>query len=37
MTRPAHAPVLVFADADVEQAAKLLAASKFWNTGQVCA
>ncbi|MBN8605535.1 MAG: NAD-dependent succinate-semialdehyde dehydrogenase [Caulobacterales bacterium] len=31
-----HAPVLVFADADVERAAALLAAAKFRNAGQVC-
>ncbi len=31
-----HAPVLVFADADVERAAKTLAAAKFRNAGQVC-
>lgn len=31
-----HAPALVFADADLDEAAKLLAASKFRNAGQVC-
>ncbi len=31
-----HAPAIVFADADVERAAKLLAAAKFRNAGQVC-
>ncbi len=31
-----HAPALVFADADVETAAKTLAAFKFRNAGQVC-
>jgi succinate-semialdehyde dehydrogenase/glutarate-semialdehyde dehydrogenase len=31
-----HAPVLVFADADVEQAAELAARGKFRNNGQVC-
>ncbi|WP_226781720.1 NAD-dependent succinate-semialdehyde dehydrogenase [Oceaniglobus trochenteri] len=31
-----HAPVLVFADADVERAAKQSAAAKFRNAGQVC-
>ena len=31
-----HAPALVFDDADVEQAARLLAGSKFRNAGQVC-
>ena len=31
-----HAPVIVCADADIEQAASLLAASKFRNAGQVC-
>lgn len=31
-----HAPVLVFADADVERAAKMCAAGKFRNAGQVC-
>jgi len=31
-----HAPVLVFDDADIEQAAKLLAGFKFRNAGQVC-
>ena len=31
-----HAPVLVFADADVEAAAQLAARGKFRNAGQVC-
>ena len=31
-----HAPVIVFEDADVEHAAKLLAASKYRNAGQIC-
>lgn len=31
-----HAPVLVFADADIDQAASTLAAAKFRNAGQVC-
>jgi succinate-semialdehyde dehydrogenase/glutarate-semialdehyde dehydrogenase len=31
-----HAPVLVFEDADLETASKLLAASKLRNAGQVC-
>jgi len=31
-----HAPAIVFADADVDQAAKLLGMSKFRNAGQVC-
>ena len=31
-----HAPALVFDDADVEQAARLLVGSKFRNAGQVC-
>lgn len=31
-----HAPVLVFDDVDVEHAAKMLAAFKFRNAGQVC-
>ncbi|MBL4930024.1 NAD-dependent succinate-semialdehyde dehydrogenase [Fuscibacter oryzae] len=31
-----HAPVLVFADADVDQAVATLAAAKFRNAGQVC-
>ncbi|PLZ03911.1 NAD-dependent succinate-semialdehyde dehydrogenase [Burkholderia sp. WAC0059] len=31
-----HAPVLVFADADLPRAAKLLAGAKFRNAGQVC-
>src|SRR5262249_45326886 len=32
-----HAPVLVFPDADIEIAAQACVASKFRNTGQVCA
>ena len=31
-----HAPVLVFADADIAKAAKMTAAHKFRNAGQVC-
>lgn len=31
-----HAPALVFDDADIEQAAKMLAGAKFRNAGQVC-
>ncbi|MFX1767572.1 NAD-dependent succinate-semialdehyde dehydrogenase [Paraburkholderia sp. A1RI-2L] len=31
-----HAPALVFADADIPRAAKLLAGAKFRNAGQVC-
>lgn len=31
-----HAPVIIFDDADVDDAAKILAASKFRNAGQVC-
>jgi succinate-semialdehyde dehydrogenase/glutarate-semialdehyde dehydrogenase len=31
-----HAPVLVFDDADADQAAKMTAAFKFRNAGQVC-
>ena len=31
-----HAPAIVFADADVESAVKLLVTSKFRNAGQVC-
>jgi succinate-semialdehyde dehydrogenase/glutarate-semialdehyde dehydrogenase len=31
-----HAPAIVFADADLDAAAKVLAASKFRNAGQVC-
>jgi len=31
-----HAPVIVFEDADVDSAAKLLAFGKFRNAGQVC-
>jgi succinate-semialdehyde dehydrogenase/glutarate-semialdehyde dehydrogenase len=32
-----HAPVLVFEDADIDQAAAACAAAKFRNCGQVCA
>jgi len=32
-----HAPVIVFDDADLEVASKILAATKFRNAGQVCA
>jgi succinate-semialdehyde dehydrogenase/glutarate-semialdehyde dehydrogenase len=32
-----HAPVLIFDDADVEQAAQACASAKFRNCGQVCA
>ncbi|GAA2642850.1 NAD-dependent succinate-semialdehyde dehydrogenase [Paractinoplanes durhamensis] len=32
-----HAPVLVFADADIEAAARLCVGAKFRNAGQVCA
>lgn len=32
-----HAPVLIFEDADIEEAAQACAASKFRNAGQVCA
>ena len=32
-----HAPVIVFDDADIDAAAKMLASSKFRNAGQVCA
>lgn len=32
-----HAPVLVFDDADVDKAISIMAASKFRNSGQVCA
>ena len=32
-----HGPVMIFADADVEAAVKVLGASKFRNAGQVCA
>jgi succinate-semialdehyde dehydrogenase/glutarate-semialdehyde dehydrogenase len=32
-----HAPVIVFGDADVEQAAEMCARFKFRNCGQVCA
>ena len=31
-----HAPAIVFDDADIDAASKLLAASKFRNAGQVC-
>ncbi|MBN3853655.1 MULTISPECIES: NAD-dependent succinate-semialdehyde dehydrogenase [unclassified Paraburkholderia] len=31
-----HAPAIVFADADIPRAAKLLAIAKFRNAGQVC-
>ncbi|NLP60453.1 NAD-dependent succinate-semialdehyde dehydrogenase [Paraburkholderia sacchari] len=31
-----HAPAIVFADADIPRAAKLLAGAKFRNAGQVC-
>lgn len=31
-----HAPAIIFDDADVDKAVKLLAASKFRNAGQVC-
>jgi len=31
-----HAPVMIFADTDVEKAAKITAAGKFRNAGQVC-
>jgi succinate-semialdehyde dehydrogenase/glutarate-semialdehyde dehydrogenase len=31
-----HAPTIVFDDADVERAAKLLAGAKYRNAGQVC-
>ncbi|MBZ6078685.1 NAD-dependent succinate-semialdehyde dehydrogenase [Microvirga puerhi] len=31
-----HAPAIVFADADIEKAVKVLVASKFRNAGQVC-
>jgi succinate-semialdehyde dehydrogenase / glutarate-semialdehyde dehydrogenase len=31
-----HAPVIVFEDADVDQAAKLLSAAKYRNAGQIC-
>ena len=31
-----HAPAIVFEDADVDVAGKLLAANKFRNAGQVC-
>ena len=31
-----HAPVVVFEDADVDQAAKLLSGAKYRNAGQIC-
>ena len=31
-----HAPVLVFSDADLDQAARLAAGAKFRNAGQIC-
>lgn len=31
-----HAPVLVFGDADIDSAVKLMAAAKYRNAGQVC-
>jgi succinate-semialdehyde dehydrogenase/glutarate-semialdehyde dehydrogenase len=31
-----HAPVMVFGDADIDEAVSLMAASKFRNAGQVC-
>src|SRR3979409_849371 len=31
-----HAPAIVFADADVDTAVKILSANKFRNAGQVC-
>ncbi|HLI13906.1 MAG TPA: NAD-dependent succinate-semialdehyde dehydrogenase [Alphaproteobacteria bacterium] len=31
-----HAPAIVFEDADVDQAAKVLSANKYRNAGQVC-
>jgi succinate-semialdehyde dehydrogenase/glutarate-semialdehyde dehydrogenase len=31
-----HAPVIVFDDADVEQAAKIMVGAKYRNAGQVC-
>jgi succinate-semialdehyde dehydrogenase/glutarate-semialdehyde dehydrogenase len=31
-----HAPVIVFEDADLDQAIRLLSASKFRNAGQIC-
>jgi succinate-semialdehyde dehydrogenase/glutarate-semialdehyde dehydrogenase len=31
-----HAPVIIFADAELEKAAKLLAGSKYRNAGQIC-
>ncbi|MAD94292.1 MAG: NAD-dependent succinate-semialdehyde dehydrogenase [Rhodobacteraceae bacterium] len=31
-----HAPVMIFKDADIEAAAKMSAATKFRNAGQVC-
>lgn len=31
-----HAPVMVFADADIEKTAKIIGAAKYRNAGQVC-
>lgn len=31
-----HAPVIVFADAEVEKAARIMAEAKFRNAGQIC-
>jgi succinate-semialdehyde dehydrogenase/glutarate-semialdehyde dehydrogenase len=31
-----HAPALIFADADIDRAAGILAATKFRNAGQIC-
>lgn len=31
-----HAPVVIFEDADIDEAAKILSAMKFRNAGQVC-
>src|SRR6201991_4187309 len=31
-----HAPVIVFDDADIESAAKIMVAAKYRNAGQVC-
>ena len=31
-----HAPAIVFEDADIDQAVKILAANKFRNAGQIC-
>ena len=31
-----HAPAIVFEDADIEAASKILSANKFRNAGQVC-